>query len=307
MNGSTMAGSNMGGSDMSGMDTSGNMASSGMAAGGMKMDLNDVTYDAFLANGRTLTDPDIRAVDKGGRVRLRIINGAASTNFTIDTGELDASLIAVDGQGVEPVAGRRFPIAVAQRLDLLVEIPGAGGAFPVLALQEGTTARTGVVLSTARSTVVRLAASGDAAGPVLDLQLEAGLKSLRPLPQRAVDRRFALKLEGDMRRYAWTFDGVPHMRHPPLMLKQGERVQLTYQNTTMMSHPIHLHGHSFQVTGIAGRSLEGAVRDTVLVPPMQTVDVVFDAENPGKWVMHCHQLYHMASGMMVELHYEGFA
>jgi FtsP/CotA-like multicopper oxidase with cupredoxin domain len=73
-----------------------------------------------------------------------------------------------------------------------------------------------------------------------------------------------------------------------------------------MSHPIHLHGHHFQVVGIGGRRFHGAVRDTVLVPPMQTVDVAFDADNPGKWVMHCHQLYHMAAGMMVELHYHGF-
>jgi FtsP/CotA-like multicopper oxidase with cupredoxin domain len=303
--GGGMAGMNMGDmsthAGMSGMDISGG----GM--GGMKPDFNDVTYDAFLANGRTLEDPEIFAVEKGGRVRLRIINGAASTNFTIDTGALGASLIAVDGQGIEPVGGSRFPIAIAQRLDVVVELPPAGGVFSILALQEGTTARTGVILSSARSTVARISSAGEAAGPVVGVELEARLRSLRPLPARNADRRIDLKLEGDMQRYLWTFDGIPHMRHPPLRLKQGERVELSYRNTTMMSHPIHLHGHSFQVVGIGGKRLDGAVRDTVLVPPMGTVDVAFDADNPGKWVMHCHQLYHMVSGMMVEPHYEGFA
>jgi FtsP/CotA-like multicopper oxidase with cupredoxin domain len=306
MSGSNRNGSGMGGMNMSGMDMSGG-GMSGMGQGGMKPDLNDVDYDAFLANGRTLEDPEVFAVDKGGRVRLRLINGAASSSFTIDTGALGATLIAVDGKGVKPVEGRRFPIAVAQRLDLLVELPAEGGAFPILALQEGTTGRTGIILASAGAAIARLASAGAAAGPVLDLQLESRLSPLQGLAERKADRRFVVKLEGDMSRYAWNFDGTPYPQHPPLPLKQGERVELSYLNTTMMSHPIHLHGHSYQVVGIGGRRFQGAVRDTVLVPPRETVDVIFDADKPGKWIMHCHQLYHMTVGMMLELHYEGFS
>jgi len=167
------------------------MEGGGMSA--MKPDLNDVDYDAFLANGRTLGDPEVVPVDKGGRVRLRLINGAASTNFTIDTGDLDASLIAVDGKGVTPVAGRRFPIAVAQRLDLLVALPPEGGAFPILALQEGTPARTGIVLASPGAAVARLASTGET-GPVLDLRLESRLRPTQGLVERKADRRFVLKL-----------------------------------------------------------------------------------------------------------------
>ena len=301
MDGGSMGSGSMGGGSMS----SGSMGGGSMGA--MKPDLNDVDYGAFLANGRTLEDPEVFAVDKGGRVRLRLINGAASTNFTIDTGALGATLIAVDGHGVKPVGGRRFPISVAQRLDLLVELPSEGGAFPILALQEGTTARTGIILASPGAAVARLASAGAAAGPVLDLQLEANLIPTQGLAERKADRRFVVKLEGDMSRYAWNFDGVPYPQHPPLPLKQGERIELSYQNTTMMSHPIHLHGHSYQVVRIGGRRFQGAVRDTVLVPPKETVDVTFDADNPGKWIMHCHQLYHMTVGMFLELHYEGFS
>ena len=75
---------------------------------GMVMDLNDIDYDAYLANDRTLGDPEVVAVDKGGRVRLRIINGATATAFTINIGSLDGELIAVDGQAVQPVAGGSF-------------------------------------------------------------------------------------------------------------------------------------------------------------------------------------------------------
>jgi FtsP/CotA-like multicopper oxidase with cupredoxin domain len=77
-------------------------------------------------------------------------------------------------------------------------------------------------------------------------------------------------------------------------------------NRTMMSHPMHLHGHAFQVVAIDGRRFAGAVRDTVLVPPKQSVTVAFDANSPGKWAFHCHNLYHMEAGMMTTVQYEVF-
>jgi FtsP/CotA-like multicopper oxidase with cupredoxin domain len=70
---------------------------------------------------------------------------------------------------------------------------------------------------------------------------------------------------------------------------------------SMMAHPMHLHGHDFQVVAINGRRFSGALRDTVLVPPMQTLTIAFDAGKPGHWPFHCHHLYHMVSGMMVHL------
>src|ERR1700733_5286601 len=73
-------------------------------------DLNDVTYDAFLANDRTLTDPEVVKVDPGGRVLLRVINGSAMSNFHLDLGRLSGELIAVDGFRVQPMTASRFPI-----------------------------------------------------------------------------------------------------------------------------------------------------------------------------------------------------
>jgi FtsP/CotA-like multicopper oxidase with cupredoxin domain len=73
----------------------------------------------------------------------------------------------------------------------------------------------------------------------------------------------------------------------------------------MMGHPIHLHGHHFQVVAIDGKRLSGAVRDTVWLPPMREVTVAFDAGNPGTWAFHCHHLYHMATGMMTVVEYVG--
>ena len=73
-------------------------------------------------------------------------------------------------------------------------------------------------------------------------------------------------------------------------------MELVLTNQTMMPHPMHLHGHSFQVVAINGKRFAGAVRDTVLVPPKTTVIVAFDANNPGWWAFHCHLLYHQHAG-----------
>jgi len=78
-------------------------------------------------------------------------------------------------------------------------------------------------------------------------------------------------------------------------LKRKECVALTLVKETGMSHPMHLHGHSFQVVDINGKSFQGALRDSVLVPPATTVTAVFDANNPGTWYVHCHVLWHLAA------------
>ncbi|MCA1408977.1 multicopper oxidase domain-containing protein [Ensifer sp. IC3342] len=274
---------NMHGSHMSGM------AMPGMAA----MDLNDIEYDAYLANDRTLDDPEVVAIENGGRVRLRIINGATATAFTIDIGALQGQLIAVDGHAIQPVSGSRFPISMGQRLDIRLELPKAAEAHPVLALREGSDHRTGIILAPSRAKIGKLASRGAETGPVVGLDLEQRLAATASLPARPIDRRFELTLKGSMSGYDWRVEGGNGLE-----VREGERIDVVMRNNSMMAHPMHLHGHHFQVTDIGGRALKGAVRDTVLVPPMGSVSVAFDAINPGRWPLHCHHLYHMASGMM---------
>lgn len=93
-----------------------------------------------------LADPEVIVVERKGRVLLRVIN-AAATSFWIDTGGVPARLVAVDGHAIEPMAGTRFGLAMAQRLDLEIDLPESG-AFPILALREGARERTGLILAT---------------------------------------------------------------------------------------------------------------------------------------------------------------
>jgi FtsP/CotA-like multicopper oxidase with cupredoxin domain len=288
---------------MSGMAMPAGHAGAMAMRGGMHMDLNDVKYDAFLANDRTLVDPEVVRVERKGRVRLRIINGASASQFWVDLGALTGHVVAVDGHPVQPVAGQSFPLAMAQRLDILLDLPSEG-AFPIIARLEGSPQRTGIVLATAKAPVARLAEQGQSAPPV-DNSLETRLSAVTPLQPRPADLTQTVALAGGMKPYAWSMNGAywPHVA--PLMLTKGQRVEIELVNQSMMAHPIHLHGHVFQVVGLNGRPLQGAMRDTVLVPIMGRVRIAFDAVNPGRWAFHCHNLYHMQTGMMMEFRYRG--
>lgn len=278
-------------------------AGHGGSAAAVPVHLHDVEYDAFLANDRTLADPDVVRVEGRGRIRLRLINAAATTNFIVDLGALDGRLIAVDGVPIRPVSGRRFDLAIAQRLDIRLDLPPGQGSYPVFAVREGDTQRTGLVLATKNASVARLPDRASQAVAAAGLALERRLSAMAPLPAKAVDRRYTLVLnEGP--NYAWSFENRPFGQHAPIAVRQGERVEITLEDRTSMSHPIHLHGHSFQVVAINGERFAGAVRDTVLVPARGRVTIAFDADNPGHWALHCHHLYHMASGMMTSVRYE---
>jgi FtsP/CotA-like multicopper oxidase with cupredoxin domain len=269
---------------------------------GVPMDLNDVDFDAFLANDRTLADPEVIRTERGGRVKLRLINAASSTQFWIDLGALTGTVVAVDGHPVRPVRGSRLPLAMAQRLDVLIDVPG-NGSYPVFAQVEGKRARTGIVLAASGAPVSRLAAEAGENAPPVDLSLEHRLETIAPLTPRAPDATHRVILAGAMAPYAWSLNGEYWPNVNPLMIAKGQRVAIEMVNRSMMAHPMHLHGHAFQVVAINGTPLAGAVRDTVLVPPMGSVTIAFDADNPGRWAFHCHNLYHMMTGMMTEVRY----
>ena len=294
----------MAGMDHAAMGHSGMGASDGVKMP-MTMDLNDVQYDAFLANDRTLDDPFVVRVERTGRARLRIINGAASSAFWIDLGALGGRLVAVDGNPVAPMTASLFPLAIAQRIDLIVDVPA--GAFPVFAQVEGKRERTGFILASPAATIFKVGSLADSEAAPVDLSLESKLVASNPLADRQADAIFTMVLTGSMRPYTWAINDQlwPNVNRP--IVRKGERVIVDIQNSSMMAHPMHLHGHHFQVTGLNGERVVGAVRDTVLVPSMDSVQISFDADNPGRWAFHCHNLYHMATGMMTEVVYNTFA
>ena len=118
-------------------------------------------------------------------------------------------------------------------------------------------------------------------------------------PDQVIDAR----LTGPVNGYTWPVNG--RLYNPPndgVPVKPNQRVRIRFINDSMMFHPFHLHGHTFQVTN---NNVAKARKDTVLVPPKQTVEVDFDTNNPGRWITHCHNTYHLEAGMAFFLEYSG--
>ncbi|MFJ4188582.1 multicopper oxidase family protein [Kitasatospora sp. NPDC089509] len=290
--------------DMSGMDMGG--GASTPAAGPSRMlmgaaspllggDAGDVAYPFHLVNGRLASAPETFTAKPGDRIRIRLINAGGDTAYRVALGGHQLTVTHTDGFPVEQATTQALLLGMGERYDVLVT--AQDGVFPLTALAEGKNATALAVLRTGGG-----AAPDASARPAeLDGRLltAAQLKadpSVR-LPAKSPDRTVLLELTGGMAKADWAFNGRaydPAQRYP---VAAGERVRLEFRNSTAMWHPVHLHGHSFAL------GADGPRKDTAIVLPGTTLAVDFDADNPGLWMVHCHNVYHAETGMMTVLGY----
>jgi len=285
---------------------------SGMGMGGMSgsqgdrqlsplgRDTGDVAYPYYLANGRIPTAPQVTRANPGQRVRLRLVNAGSDTAFRVGIGGHRMTVTHTDGFPVRPVDVATLLVAMGERYGVTVTL--GDGVFPMVASAEGKAGQALLLLRTG---------SGDAPRPDFRPRELSG-RLLRPsdlqatddvaLPTRDPDRTLPVRLGGGMMTYRWTINGRTFDDMQPLRLRQGERARLRFANHSMMYHPMHLHGHTFQVLGPGGRV--GPRKDTLIVLPGQRLDADLVADNPGQWAAHCHNAYHMEAGMMTVLSYE---
>lgn len=281
-------------------------SSSTMSMSHQAMDLNDVRYDAFLANEHNLENPRVYRIKPNTTIRLRIINGSASTNFHIKPGNLNGQAIAVDGERIKALTTSSFQLGIGQRADLMLKIPGGEGSYPILAQGEGSSMQTGIILATSRAPVPKLPTHLTMATPAFDYAQEQTLSALSPLAEKKPNVSIRLNLGGDMQKYVWKINNQVWPNISPIKIRAGDRVEFIFNNMTAMSHPMHFHGHVFQVTQINDAVINGAKRDTILVLPHSSVKIQFDATNSGVWMLHCHNLYHSAGGMITKLLYDDY-
>jgi multicopper oxidase len=286
----------MGGTGGMGHDMGAHMGGPGEA---MKSPLlggaGDVTYPFYLANGRLPSAPETLRARPGQRLRLRLVNAGADTAFRVALGGHRLTVTHTDGFPVRRVSGESLLVGMGERYD--VEVTLRDGAFPLVALAEGKTGRARAVVRTAAGTP-----PAEGALPRELARTPLTVAALRPrpdvaLPPRGTDRTHPLVLGGGMMPYRWTVNGRTFDDGEALPLREGERVRLRLANRTPMFHPMHVHGHTFAVAAT------GVRKDTVIVRPREVLDVDLDAGNPGRWMAHCHNIYHAETGMMVELRY----
>ncbi|WP_406032136.1 multicopper oxidase family protein [Nocardioides sp. NBC_00163] len=276
--------------------SSGGMHGMGGMGGSPFGDAGDVTYPHFLINGRVGTAPDLLRAEPGQRVRIRVINAAADTIFTVALGDHRMTVTHTDGFAVQEQEAGAFYIGMGERYDVVVTL--ADGVFPLVAKPIG---KDGAALAMVRTgsgpipTPARAAEIRELTGPVL-LGSDLRPADSARLPDKDIGQSVDLALSGQMSTYEWAINGAPYGKNEPITIESGERVSMQITNMTMMTHPVHLHGHTFALPN-------GLRKDTVLLTPMQRMVVELEANNPGNWAAHCHNIYHAEAGMMAALVY----
>lgn len=253
-------------------------------------------YGALLVNGRPPADPPVFEVRRGQRVRLRLVNPASATALRVAIAGHRMIVTHADSRPVKPVTVDSLVIGMGERYDVLVEADNPG-AWSIVARS---------ILGAPEPARAIFNYAGAARGAPLDGEVPAGLSGGRTLrlenlrsieldpDERRVapDRQFDLDLSWGMMMNPgeWTIDGRQFRDAPPLEIHEGEHVRVQLTNRSPIHHPMHLHGHFFRVGNL--------LKETVLVPAhMGRVAFEFTADNPGDWLFHCHNLYHLEAGM----------
>ncbi|MEQ8554026.1 MAG: multicopper oxidase domain-containing protein [Cyclobacteriaceae bacterium] len=368
-------------------------------------DIADIYYPAFLVNGEQKQEyPDFKP---GEKVRLRIINGAASTQFWMTFGGGEPTIVSADGLNVEPVAHNKTFIAIAETYDFIVTIPDEGKMEFKITAQDGSgTAssflgqgdmlpapsvprpdKIGMMMKMSKMDMrmgapamkfrpkqddpekmmqnwgmqmkdgmsgmnmdntkndmsmhqgmdmekddpeeTKMSGMGDdkmmqTSPPSTDME-SAGMGGMN-MPDgkgglfseynydylKSPDKttysedvpvkEILLNLTGNMSRYIWSMNGIPLSETDKIKINEGEVTRITFNNLTMMHHPMHLHGHFFRVINENGEY--SPLKHTVNVPPMQKVTIEFYGNEYGDWFFHCHILYHMMGGMARVVSYD---
>ncbi|MFJ7333161.1 multicopper oxidase family protein [Streptomyces sp. NPDC101110] len=264
-------------------------------------DAGDVKYPYHLVNGRVPADPDVFRTRPGKRVRLRLINAGGDTAYRVALGGHRLTLTHTDGFPIRHQQVDAVLIGMGERYDALVTLDD--GVFPLVALAEGKNAGGMALVRTGSGGAPKpTARPRELDGMITTAARLRAADDVRLQPRKA-DRVHRIELTGGMMTYDWAINGERFdMNNPaanPITVEEGQRVRLDFVNTTTMWHPMHLHGHTYQIGS------GGPRKDTAIVLPKKTLSVYFDADNPGQWMLHCHNAYHGEAGMMALVGYEG--
>ncbi len=386
-------------------------------------DIADVYYPAFLINGeQSIEYPNFKP---GEKVRLRIINGSASSQFWMTFGGQPPLLVSADGNNVIPVEHSKTFIAIAETYDFIITIP-ENEEIELRAMVQDGSGTTTAYFGKGETLPAEVIPKPDKIKMMQDMakmNMKMGAHALKFQPKK--DERFEMKeeygmkmddmqmdnmkgmemkdgemdmpkdsvmtdkmdhakmdqskmdhskmdmkkdtmrmdhskmdhskmdinkdskenmdemqmdgmsmfseynydylkspkitsydknlpvkeillnLTGNMQRYIWSMNGVPLSEADNIEIKGGEVTRMTFNNLTMMHHPMHLHGHFFRVINENGEY--SPLKHTVNVAPMQQVTIEFsgnDGDEYGDWFFHCHILYHMMSGMARVVSYD---
>lgn len=303
---------NMEGMDHEGMDMESDMESESGNMEGMDHDMSE--YDIFTINGKSGASITPLPVTEGEKVRIRLVN-AGFMSHSIHLHGHDFKVVSSDGQEItnpQTIRDQSISIAPGERYDIeftadnpgdwLLEchgdMQGTDGMKIAIQYEDFDGATADKSNNQEELETFDLAAYGEKEPGVLTLNQDYDVSYTMDLNTRMA--------EGGT-EYTINEEVFPETEN--IKVNEGDLVKVKLVNNSMMDdHPMHLHGHFFQVLSKNGEPIQGSpiLKDTLNLKPGEEYEVAFIADNPGNWLFHCHDLHHASAGMVTQVQYDGF-
>lgn len=307
-----MTDSNMNSHDMSNMNGQMNMGNHDMSTMS-NMDHDQMMkqmYNVYTVNGKAGDLIEPLTVKKGEKVRLRLVN-AGYLSHTLHLPNQPFQVVAIDGYSLASapvIKDQLLRIGPGERYD--VEFTADGATNWIMDSHDDTPYAADIripVMYEGNHTTPK--SDSDKNLPIVDITNYGDAANRTFNEQTKFNKKYTLHLNSKVvnGNQEYMINDKIYPNTDPLTVSKGDQVKVTLINDGKSDHPMHLHGHVFQILSKNGKPVKDPVwKDTIVVRPGERYDIAFQANNTGNWMFHCHDLHHAAMGMMTEVEYQGY-
>lgn len=266
-----------------------------MKMGRMMTHYSDVTYAEHLINGQNQAVTITEIQDN--KVKLRIINAYVDgfLNFVYSGGKI--TVVSSDGLDVKPVAMDNLRVAMGETYDIILDVKD-NKSYELVSFFMGSNEYSKVIIGNGELVPIRSLDVNDYSRKQPYTLLETITPEYLDFKKFNNVQKHNFSLEGDHDNYNWRIEEKGKILER-LNVKVGDKIKVKILNNTMMPHPMHLHGTFFKVN--LTKPSNNLIKHTINLDPMETVEIEFIIDEEGNWLFHCHNLFHMATGMMITI------
>ncbi|USL44384.1 multicopper oxidase family protein [Priestia megaterium] len=281
----------------------------------MNMDMEDdmSMYDLYTINGKSANNMETLKVTEGDTVKIRLVN-AGYISHKIHLHGYEFKIVSTDGQPINNPAiikDQTVTVAPGERYDLVFKANNPGTSY--IESHDDTDATKNMVAKIVydNSKKANDKLNPEESIPNVDITKYGKTTKSEFSLDSKYDVEYKMNLGTAMKdnSMVYTINNRTYPNTEPLNVKEGDVVKVTLKNTSKSAdHPMHLHGHFFQVLSKNGKPIEGSplMKDTLNVKPGEEYVVAFKADSPGNWMFHCHDLHHASAGMVTAVKYKGY-
>lgn len=260
----------------------------------MMSHFSDVTYAEHLINGQS--QPISITEVEDGKVKLKIVNTYVDgfLNFVYSGGKI--TIVSADGLDIKPIKVDNLRIAMGETYDIILEVKNNKKSYELVSFFMGTNEHQKAIIGSGELIQLKSLDSNDYSKQQPYALLETITPEYLDFNKFNNIQNHSFTLTGSHENYNWAIEEKREILEN-LNVKVGDKIKVKIFNHTMMPHPMHLHGTFFKVN--LSNSSNNLIKHTVNLDPMETIEIEFIIDEEGKWLFHCHNLFHMASGMMI--------